>query len=195
LQVSVVTPPTMHVFEHECVAALQAWLTGQSALVLQPHLPPMHWLLPLHGPHAAPFVPQDWLDVFVLHAPVASQQPLGHDVGVHLGTHAPAEHLCVAEHVAHEPPPVPQLAAPEVMHWPPAEQQPDAHVAGVHGTLASPPASPASVSAPPSVFAPSPALLSATAPSDGASGAPSAVPPLEEPPSRAVESEPASART
>ncbi len=135
-----VTPPTTQLFEHECVETLQAWLTGQSALVLQPHWPPMHWLEPLHGPQLLPLVPQDCADVFVLQLPLESQHPVGQVVGVQFATQVPAvEHACEAVHVTHEAPLMPQLALPEVRHWPEAEQQPAGHEVGVQGTATSAP--------------------------------------------------------
>jgi hypothetical protein len=138
-------------------------LTGQSVLVLQPHMPLMHWLLPVHGPHVAPLVPQDWLEVLVLHAPVASQHPLGHEVGVHFATHEPPVQVCALAHGEQEAPPLPQLASEGVTHCPVLEQQPEGHVEGVQGTLVSLAPSPASVppsrvpppSEPPSTGAPS----------------------------------------
>lgn len=193
-----VTPETTHVLLHAWLATSHAWLTGQSAVVLHPHLPAMHWLEPVQGPHVAPFVPQAWLEVAVMQLPVLSQQPLGQLVGVHFGPHVPAVHVSVAPHGTHDTPLVPQLVSPEVSHWPVAEQQPAAHVVGVQGTLASPP-SPAS--APPSPGPVSGEPLSVGVPSVVASaGAPSAVaslvascPPASavEPPSLAAESPPA----
>jgi hypothetical protein len=78
-----VTPATTHVPLHPCVVTLHAWSAGQSVVVLQPQAPATHWLLPVHGPQAAPLVPQAWFEVAVMHVPVASQQPLGQLVGVH----------------------------------------------------------------------------------------------------------------
>lgn len=149
---SSVTPPTTHVPPHPWVVRLHAWFAGQSEVALQPHTPDTHWLLPVHGPQAAPLVPHAWVDVAVMQVPVASQQPLGQLVGVHFATHVPAEHVCAVPHVVHDTPFTPQLPSDDVSHCPPAEQQPAGQLVGVHGTLASCPPSPAPVSVEPLSF-------------------------------------------
>jgi hypothetical protein len=170
-----VTPPTTHVPLHECVVVLQAWLVGQSVTELQPQAPAMHSLAPEQGPHAAPAVPHCVLDVFVTQLPVASQQPLGHEVGVHVETHDPAEQIWLVPHGVHDVPPVPHVAVDDVSHCPVAEQHPAAQVVGVHGTLASPPASAVPPSSPPASLVPlSGAPLSVGAASATASTVPSA---------------------
>jgi hypothetical protein len=122
---------------HPCVARLQAWFAGQSVVVLQPHTPAMHWLLPEHGPQAAPFVPHSELDVAVMQVPVASQQPLGQLVGVHFGPHVPPVQVSVEPHTAQPTPFNPQLVSEDVSHCPLVEQQPPGQLVGVHPTLAS----------------------------------------------------------
>jgi hypothetical protein len=166
-----VTPLTTHVPLHACVERLHAWFAGQSAVALQPQAPAMHWLLPVQGPQAAPFVPHAWLDVAVMQVPVASQHPLAQLVGVHFGPHVPVVHVSVVPQIAHDTPFSPQVLSDEVSHCPPVEQQPPGQLVGVHGTL---------VSLPLSLVAPSsasPSLVASVAASSpgAASGDPSAV--------------------
>jgi hypothetical protein len=122
-------------------------------------------LVPLHGPHVAPLVPQDALVVLVTHAPVESQQPFGQLVGVHRSAHCPELHDCALVHVWQDVPPVPQVVDDSsVWQRPSVPQQPLAHVVLSHGTAPSPPAeSP--------VFPPSPAS-DARVPSAAASDPP-----------------------
>jgi hypothetical protein len=113
---SSVTAETTQVLLHWCVVVLQAWLVGQSATVAQPHAPLMHSLVPLHGPHVAPFVPHAELDVLVMQAPDALQHPVGHVVGVQFATQVPFEQVWVAPHALQEAPFKPQLFCPDVSH-------------------------------------------------------------------------------
>lgn len=125
-----VTPDTTQVLLHWWVVVLHAWLVGQSATVAQPHMPLMHWLVPLHGPHVAPLVPHAELDVLVMQVPVALQHPVGHVVGVQFATQVPFEHVCVELQALHEAPFRPQPFCPDVMHWPVVEQHPPAQRVG-----------------------------------------------------------------
>jgi hypothetical protein len=119
--------------------ALQAWSVGQSADVAQPQLPDTQWLVPVHGPHAVPPLPQVVSVVIVTHTPVESQQPVGQLVGPHVSTHCPEVHACATVHVWQVRPPVPQLADDSsVWHWPSPPQQPFAHVEAPHDTVVSP---------------------------------------------------------
>lgn len=74
-----------------------------------------------------------------------SQQPVEQFCGVHFATHAPPEHVSVALHAWHEPPPVPQAVVDAVWQTPLLSQHPLAHEVGEQGTDVSwPPLSPAS---------------------------------------------------
>jgi hypothetical protein len=84
---AIVVPPTTHTLPHVPAVVSHAWPAGQSLLWAQRHLPLTHMLLPEHGPHAAPLVPQAVAEVPAWQAPVESQHPLGHEAGVHEGPH------------------------------------------------------------------------------------------------------------
>ena len=94
--------------------------------------------MPEHGPHAAPLVPQAVVDVPSWQAPLASQHSVGHEAGVHEGTHAPAAQVSPVPQGTQEVPPVPQVVVDEVWHCPSLPQQPLAQVGAVHATDASP---------------------------------------------------------
>jgi hypothetical protein len=100
----------LHALEH--VPPLHASPAGQSLVALQPHAPPglhtrpavdvvqsafvehphvclMHWLLPVHALHAAPFVPHEALVVPLSHVWDEVQQPVGQLAGVHCAPPSP----------------------------------------------------------------------------------------------------------
>jgi hypothetical protein len=85
-------------------------LAGHWLESVQPHLPPTHWLAPVHGPHAAPLVPHAALVVLVMQVPVESQQPPEQLAGVHLLAQEPPVHAWASVHDWHELPPLPQAA-------------------------------------------------------------------------------------
>jgi hypothetical protein len=102
-------PPGQLVALHTQAPPLeQVWPAAQAAPVPHSHTPPTQALVdPLHGPQAAPPVPQvvaPWL-AGTTHAP-ALQQPVGQLVESH--TQAPAWQRCPAAHAA----PVPHAHAP-----------------------------------------------------------------------------------
>ena len=170
---AMVVPPTTHVLPQEPVVVSHAWPVGQSLLLAQWHFPATHVLVPEHGPHAAPLVPQAVLDVPSWQAPVESQHPFGQEVGVQEGTHWPAVHVSPAPHGTQDLPPVPQAVADATWHCPSLPQQPLAHVVAVHATDASPSppvATSCGASAVPSACA-SPAAWSERDPSEAASAA------------------------
>jgi hypothetical protein len=141
---------------------LQAWFIAQSVWLLQPQVPPvasamqiLSVALVVQLAHRPPMSPQRVLSrpfwqVVPSQQPPLQGEPAEHAVVhrlplqawfigqsaavVHLVRHIPpAEHACVALHVAHEPPPVPHAVEPvpgwqlvpsqqPPLHWAPPEQ-------------------------------------------------------------------------
>jgi hypothetical protein len=131
-----VLPFTTQLFEQVSVERSHAWYIGQSAVVVHPHLPCTHWLVPLQAPHAAPFVPQFEVEVLVMHTPDELQQPVGQFVCVHEEVHVPASHAVPAMQLMHEVPAIPHVESDDCSHCPFSEQQPE-QVAGTQGRAAS----------------------------------------------------------
>ncbi len=144
---AMVVPLTTQELPQEPLVVSHAWPVGQSLLWTQWHLPPTQALVPEHGPHAAPLVPQAVVEVPSWQAPLASQHPVGHEAGVQEGTHAPAVQVSPVPQGTQEVPPVPQVVVDEMWHWPSPPQQPPAQVVAVHATDASPSAPLASLGA------------------------------------------------
>lgn len=147
---AMVAPLTTQELLQEPLVVSQAWPVGQSLLWTQWHLPATHELLPEHGPHAAPLVPQAVVDVPSWQAPLASQHPVGHEAGVQEGTHAPALQVSPLPQGTQEVPPVPQVVVDEVWHCPSLPQQPPAQVVAVHASPSPPLATSFGASAVPS---------------------------------------------
>jgi len=106
------------------------------------HDPFVHGSPFTHAAHAPPPVPH-WADVCEengTHPPVALQQPLGQDVGLHRHCPLLVSHATPAAHAAQAAPPMPHsfddCEACET-HWPFAVQHPSAQVLGPHAAGAS----------------------------------------------------------
>jgi hypothetical protein len=97
------------------VPPMHSWPLVHAAPVPQSHAPDTASQLSdtvgSHAPQAAPRRPQVG-KLCALHAPLPSQQPVGHDPAVQ-PTHTPPEHVCP---VAHGAPVAPQTHVPPALH-------------------------------------------------------------------------------
>jgi hypothetical protein len=120
-------PPTTHV-----VVPLQQPLTAAHEVCVHVHWPALQASPLLHCLQATPPVPHAAVVPASWQTPFASQQPLGHEVGVH--AHLPCGvHSCLAAHALQTPPAAPQFMTFGLsMHVPLAQQPAQAPPPQVH---------------------------------------------------------------